>query len=62
MIRHGEPQAMNPTQGLIDEIYRERVLRARRTPIEQKVLAGAELFEQACQVTCRGIRLENPGR
>jgi hypothetical protein len=52
---------MNPTQGLIDEIYRERVLQARRTPIEQKVLAGAELFEHACQVTCAGIRLENPG-
>ncbi len=51
---------MSPTQGLVDEIYRERVLRARRTPIEQKVLAGAELFESACQVTCAGIRLENP--
>jgi hypothetical protein len=61
MIRDGEPQGMKPTQALIDEIYKERVLRARRTPIEQKILAGAELFEHACQVTCAGIRLENPG-
>jgi hypothetical protein len=52
---------MGPTQELIDDIYRERVLRARRTPIEQKVLAGAELFEFACQITCAGIRQENPG-
>ena len=59
-IRHGESQVMSPTQGLIDNIYRERVLRARRTPVEQKVLAGAELFESACQMTCAGIRLENP--
>ena len=52
---------MGPTQELIDDMYRERVLRARKTPIEQKILAGAELFESACQVTCAGIRHENPG-
>ncbi len=46
---------------LVEEIYRERVLRARRTPIEQKLWAGAELFESACQVTCDGIRFQNPG-
>jgi hypothetical protein len=46
---------------LADDIYRERVLRARRTPIEEKVRAGAELFESACQVTCAGIRHQNPG-
>jgi hypothetical protein len=27
----------------------------------QKILAGAELFEHACEVPCAGIRLENPG-
>jgi hypothetical protein len=52
---------MRPTKELIDDIYRERVLRARRTPIEQKLLAGAELFESACRVTCDGIRHQNPG-
>jgi hypothetical protein len=52
---------MEPIKELAEAIYRERVLRARRTPIEQKLLAGAELFEWACQVTCDGIRDQNPG-
>ncbi len=51
---------MGPTKELIDDIYRERVLRARRTPIEQKILAGAELFDSACEVTCAGIRHQYP--
>jgi hypothetical protein len=58
---HSEPTIMEPIRELADAIYRERVLRARRTPIEQKLLAGAELFESACQVTCDGIRHQNPG-
>jgi hypothetical protein len=49
------------TRELVDDIYRERVLRARRTPIEQKLNAGADLFEYACRITCDGIRHQNPG-
>ncbi len=52
---------MGPTKELVDYIYRERVLRARRTPIEQKLMAGAELFEYACRLTCDGIRHQSPG-
>jgi hypothetical protein len=52
---------MEPTQVLIDEIYRERVLRARRTPIEHKILAGGELFEGVCARMADGLRDENPG-
>ena len=52
---------MKPTQELIDAIYREKVLRARRTPIDQKFLAGAELFEMACRRMADGLRMENPG-
>jgi hypothetical protein len=52
---------MEPTKELVDEIYRERVLRARATPIDQKFLAGADLFEYACRLTCDGIRHQNPG-
>jgi hypothetical protein len=52
---------MEPTQELIDEIYRERVLRARRTPIEHKILAGGELFERVCAGMADGLRDENPG-
>jgi hypothetical protein len=52
---------MEPTIELIDDIYRERVLRARRTPIEQKILAGGDLFEGVCERMAAGLRDENPG-
>jgi hypothetical protein len=52
---------MGPTKELIDDIYRERVLRARRTPIEQKISAGGELFEGVCERMADGLRNENPG-
>ena len=52
---------MEPTKDLADNIYRERVLRARATPIDQKFLAGADLFEYACRLTCDGIRHQNLG-
>jgi hypothetical protein len=52
---------MEPTKELANSIYRERVLRARATPIDQKFLAGAELFEDACRLNCDGIRHQNPG-
>jgi hypothetical protein len=52
---------MEPTQELIDDIYRERVLRARRTPIEQKISASGELFDGVCERMAAGLRDENPG-
>jgi hypothetical protein len=51
---------MEPTRELIDELYRERVLRARRTPPEEKILSGAELFEEACERMAVGIRMDYP--
>jgi hypothetical protein len=51
---------MQPTQELIDDIYRERILRARRTPPEEKLLAGPRLFEYACRITMEGIRDQFP--
>ena len=51
---------MGPTKELIDDIYRERVLRARRTPMEQKISAGGELFEGVCERMADGLRHENP--
>jgi hypothetical protein len=47
---------VKPTKELLDAIYRERVLRARRMPLEKKFLAGADLFEQACRIAMDGIR------
>ena len=47
---------------LADELYRERVIRARQTPPEEKVLAGQRLFESACRITLAGIRNQFPGQ
>ncbi len=51
---------MEPSQELIDDIYRERVLRARRTPLDQKVLAGPQLFAFSYQIMADGIRHQYP--
>lgn len=45
---------------LIDELYREEVLDARRMPLEQKLILGERLFRWACAVTLAGIRSQNP--
>jgi hypothetical protein len=52
---------MEPTRELIDDLYRERVLRARQTPPEEKFFAGPVLFEGVCQRMAVGLRAENPG-
>lgn len=46
---------------LIDELYREEVLEARRMTPEEKFLAGEGLFEYACSITMAGILSQNPG-
>jgi hypothetical protein len=51
---------MEPTQELVDAIYREKVLRARATPPEQKWLSGAELFDEVCERMRLGLKYENP--
>ena len=52
---------MEPTQELIDDIYRERMLRARQMSPGEKFLDGPRLFESACRITRAGIRDQNPG-
>lgn len=47
-------------QPLIDELYREEVLDARKMPIEEKLLLGERLFRWACELTLAGIRNQNP--
>jgi hypothetical protein len=51
---------MEPTPELIDELFRERVLRARRTPPEEKLLDGPRLFDLCCRIMADGIRNEYP--
>ena len=47
-------------QPLADAIYRDRVLRARRTPPEKRILEGPRLFDYACAITMAGLRSQNP--
>jgi hypothetical protein len=51
---------MEPIKELVDDLYRERVIRARAIPPEQKLLAGARLFEDVCERMSAGLRDENP--
>ena len=37
-----------------------KVAQARRMSLQEKIRAGAELFEDACSMTLRGIRMQNP--
>ena len=53
---------MTPEQirQLAKEIHRDKILRARAMTIEEKILAGAELFDYACGITLSGIRSQHP--
>ena len=51
---------MEPTQELIDDIYRVRVMRARKMSPGDKLLAGCSLFDLACNITKSGIRHQHP--
>ena len=51
---------MEPTQELIDDIYRGKVLRARRVPLEAKFRTGGELFDEVCERMMCGIRSQHP--
>jgi hypothetical protein len=51
---------MEPSEQLIDDIYHEKVMRARTMSQSEKILAGPELFDFACVWTRAGIRRENP--
>jgi hypothetical protein len=51
---------MEPTQELVDALYREKVLRARKMAPGEKLFAGAELFDMACAITLAGIRDQFP--
>lgn len=44
----------------IQRIDRDRALRARQEPMEEKLVAGIELFDLACEFARAGIRMENP--
>ncbi len=49
-----------PTRELIDDLFRQRVLAARAMSPEDKLLAGARLFDRTCRIMADGIRHEYP--
>ena len=49
-----------PIQELSDSNYAEKVMRARSTPIEEKLLDGPRLFVFACEGVRAGIRAQVP--
>jgi hypothetical protein len=48
------------TQRLIDELFREEIIQARKLSPVEKALAGQRLFESACRITLAGIRHQFP--
>ena len=51
---------MEPNRQLIDELFRQRVRQARAMNPEDKLLAGARLFDRTCRIMADGIRDEFP--
>jgi hypothetical protein len=51
---------MQPTKEFIDELFWERVRRARNMSPEDKLLSGARLFDRSCRIMADGIRNEFP--
>lgn len=51
---------MKPTQELIDAVDRDRVRAARRMSPEEKLWAGARLFDEVCERMKAGIRMQFP--
>lgn len=52
----------NDFQPLADALYWEKVERARRMQPEDRMRAGAELFDYACDITLNALREQWPGR
>ncbi len=51
---------MDGLDQLIAQLHREDIEQARQMTEEEKLRAGAELFDYACSITAAGIREEYP--
>ena len=51
---------MQPTKELVDAIDRDRIRAARRMRPEDKLWAGAQLFDEVCERMKAGIRMQFP--
>ena len=59
-----DPTPTNPdassSKALMDAIFIDKVRRARQTPMDQKMLDGARLFDLNRQIMLSGIRAQFP--
>ena len=53
-------QLDDETKQLMDSIYLEKILRARQTPIDVKIMDGPRLFDMNCAMARNGIRSQFP--
>ena len=51
---------MEPTAEIIDDIYLEKVMRARAAPMAEKILDGPRLYAYACEAVRAGVLSQNP--
>lgn len=51
---------MEPTQELIDALHRDKVRAAEAMSPADRFIAGARLFDYACEITKSGIRAQHP--
>jgi hypothetical protein len=51
---------MEPIRESIDDIDRGKILRAARTPLGEKLLSGADLFEEVYRRMAAGVRMQHP--
>jgi hypothetical protein len=51
---------MEPSKELVEALFLDRVRRARAMAPEEKLLAGARLFDRSCRIMADGIRDEFP--
>jgi hypothetical protein len=51
---------MEPTQELIDQLWWDKIEQSRSMTESQRLEAGAELFDYACDITRAGIRMDHP--
>jgi hypothetical protein len=51
---------MEPTNELVDAIYREKVVRSRRMSVGKRIEVGAELSDLGREMMRQAIRNDNP--
>src|SRR5258706_1536288 len=51
---------MEPTKELINALHQDKLEQARAMTEKQRLEAGGELFDYACEITKAGIRHDHP--